>query len=128
MKGGGGVFAMTYCESSEDEHSSATPAGFDIAHRRSSKSPLAEVGPFSSRVIKVSPNYIVDIRDCPIYRDWNWFVKVPHDGDNGTGVFGVYARYSFPAMSFDNERFLVIYKTLGTSWTCWIWTVARIST
>ena len=95
---------MTYCESSEDEHSSATPAGFDIAHRRSSKSPLAKVGPFSFRVIKVSPNYLVDIRDCPIYRDWNLIVKVPHDGETRTGVCWVYSSSTFPAMSIDNEQ------------------------
>ena len=97
---------MTNYSSSDDEHASVMPAGFDLARRRSSKSPLAKLCPVPYGVIETRPHHIDDIRDCPAYRDWDMFVRFSHDGENGTAVFGVYSRISFPAMSFESEKFL----------------------
>ena len=53
--GGGGVSAMTNCKSSDDENSSTMPAVFVLERRRSSKSPLAKVGPLSHGVHQCKP-------------------------------------------------------------------------
>ena len=103
-EGGGVVSATTNYNSSADRNSSAMPAGFGLALRRSSKLPLAKVGPLPSGLISIRSHHIDDIRDCPAYRDWDMFVKFHHGGDNGAGAFGVYSRRSCRAMSFDSEK------------------------